>query len=294
MPETPREKPPLQPKTFRSTTEAGGAHADQSWRAPTPWHSKQTQEHQIAETEAIHKALADIPELAATPGNESLTNRERLLTELTKAVRESAVLTFPVEEYSNWQLGFGINNSLENKRLTFDLTRSKDNFSFWGKLSMQPPVKRLIYHQQLPKERIQGGGPLLVAHYPISEKNAALLAKTEDRHEPKVPDGFGTKSFYERLNGLKGISCIETNLFHMSIMLGRQDLMQKVVDFFKENPDNTLDLMNSILGDAKGIIATDTRDTTKIDIYDLLGRPKEAHLTVEPRPLKPQTSSESE
>lgn len=201
---------------------------------------------------------------------------EKRLGELAEAVRTEAIMTFFADEYTHWQNGFGTNHSLRNKQLAVNLAASDRNFSLLDRLMMPGQAIRLATWRPRDDER-DNRGHLIVVHYRISPSNASLLPEVEDRQEPKLPDGFGPKSFGERLNGLEDISCIATNVWSHSEMIGRRATMQHVINFYKENPHNFPDLMQAVFRDTL-TLQINPADMRKISIYDLVSKPRKVHF----------------
>lgn len=103
------------------------------------------------------------------------------------------------------------------------------------------------------------------------------LSKTNSKAN-KHPE-FKPEDFINYLSGKYGeMSCIRTNIWTYTLLMGNRRTMQEVMDFFKASPQNTFNFMRILMGDTASTVDEAAEIKKTANLYDLLSKPREIHF----------------
>ena len=143
-------------------------------------------------------------------------------------------------------------------------------------LLLPAPLRKLVLDPH-GERKSTSAEILYVFHYPLHweclESNINNC-RTNGFVRPEMSSTEFLQQFRERHGD--DISIIRMSIAQQSYILGRKEVMQGVMDFFKADADNVFRFMEELVGDKmpRGL-EYDQRRKKQLHVYDLLRKPKE-------------------
>ena len=197
--------------------------------------------------------------------------------EIAELLKENCVGFFGEARTDHRDPTFGFDQREDASRLLY-FTSPDMNFNKWFRFMLPKPLRFWVRQDQSAVHEMGSAG-LSVSHYPINmrrfERNCNDYADIENL------DDF-LQRFKERF---PHPALIHTNIMGESHLLGNVDITQQAVDYFKQAPENALNVMREVIGEEigwvdryMGIWRERNQGILNVNIYDLVGKPKEAHF----------------
>lgn len=213
--------------------------------------------------------------------------KEETFVDANEAARELKSTSIGAFSEANSQLNptFGIDP--DKSSVAYSAFHPSNNFSWTDRIFIPKPLQTLskdpnrfyhaypgiyVFHYLLNNDRFKKSVEEFeeTQHF-FHERLLAKEAGSVKAQEYSFDAGAFLTEFYERY---PEPSCIFTNLYGGSLLIGDKDVLQKTMNFLKSSPNNAPLLMLQ-LGIPSDFIDKDTKRNQKINLYDLVIKPKE-------------------
>lgn len=213
--------------------------------------------------------------------------KEETFVDASEAARElksTSIGTF-VEANNQLDPTFGLDP--DKSSVAYHASHPNNNFSWTDRIFIPKPLQMLskdpnrfyhaypgiyVFHYSLNNDRFKKSVEEFeeTQHF-FRERLLAKETNSIKAQEYSFDPGAFLTEFYKRY---PDPSCLFTNLYGGSLLIGNKDVLQRTMNFLKSSPNNAPLLMLQ-LGIPSSIIDEDIKRNQNINLYDLVIKPRE-------------------